>query len=46
VQWHAEPQQFQDPCTGTAYPADGTGLQGYRVSVNADHDLVIDLGRG
>ena len=46
VQWQAEAQQFQDPCTGTAYPADGKGLTAYRVEINPDRELVIDLGRG
>ncbi len=46
VQWRANAQQFVDPCTGVAYPADGAGLQQYRVTVNGDHELVIDLGRG
>jgi hypothetical protein len=46
VQWNASTQQFQDPCTGAAFPADGTGLTHYRVFVNGDSELVIDLGRG
>jgi hypothetical protein len=46
VQWQANALQFTDPCTGRTYAADGAGLQQYRVSVNADHELVIDLGRG
>jgi hypothetical protein len=46
VQWNGSAQQFQDPCTGTAFPADGTGLTHYKVIVNGDGDLVIDLGRG
>jgi hypothetical protein len=46
VQWQAASQQFKDPCTGTVYPADGRGLQHFRIVVNADHDLIVDLGRG
>jgi hypothetical protein len=46
VQWQAGPQEFKDPCTGTAYPADGTGLQQYRVAITPDRELEIDLGRG
>jgi hypothetical protein len=46
VQWQAGAQQFKDPCTGTVYPADGTGLTAYRVELTTDNDLVIDLGRG
>ena len=45
VQWQANALQFTDPCTGTAFPADGKGLQQYKVTVNGDHELVIDLGR-
>jgi hypothetical protein len=46
VQWHGDAQQFQDPCTGKAYPADGSGLTAYRVRISPDRELVIDLGRG
>jgi hypothetical protein len=46
VQWRADTRQFQDPCSGTAYPADGTGLTAYRVEISPDRELVIDLGRG
>jgi len=46
VQWRADAQQFQDPCTGTTYPADGAGLHAYRVLISPDRELVIDLGRG
>ena len=34
VQWVADQQQFKDPCTGKTYPADGTGLTQYKVSIN------------
>jgi hypothetical protein len=46
VQWRPDARRFQDPCTGAAYPADGAGLTAYRVLVNPDRELVIDLGRG
>jgi hypothetical protein len=46
VQWLADARQFQDPCTGTAYPPDGAGLTAYRVEISPDRELVIDLGRG
>jgi hypothetical protein len=46
VQWNPAAQQFQDPCTGANFPPDGAGLTQYKVSINGDHDLVIDLGRG
>ena len=46
VQWRDNAHQFVDPCTGTAYPADGAGLPHYKVTVNGQHELVIDLGRG
>jgi hypothetical protein len=46
VQWLPDARQFQDPCTGTAYPADGTGLTPFRILINPDSELVIDLGRG
>jgi len=46
VQWVADTRQFQDPCTGTSYPADGKGLTAYRVEITPERELVIDLGRG
>jgi hypothetical protein len=46
VQWRTDTRQFQDPCTGTAYPADGSGLTAYAVEISPDRELVIDLGRG
>ena len=46
VMWQAGAQQFQDPCTGASYPADGKGLTAYRVEISPDQELVIDLGRG
>ena len=39
-------QQFQDPCTGTTFPADGTGLTAYQVELTTDNELVIDLPGG
>ena len=46
VQWRADARQFQDPCSGRTYPADGAGLTAYRVAISPDRELVIDLGRG
>ena len=46
VQWRSDAQQFQDPCTGKTYAADGAGLTPYRVAISPDRELVIDLGRG
>jgi hypothetical protein len=46
VQWQAGSQQFRDPCRGQTFPADGTGLHQYKVSINDSRELVIDLGRG
>jgi len=34
---------FDDPCDGTAVPADGGDLPAYEVSVNEDGDVVVDL---
>jgi hypothetical protein len=46
VQWNTTAQQFEDPCTGRSYAADGKGLTHYTVTISSDRDLVIDLGRG
>ncbi len=46
VQWLTDARQFQDPCTGTAYPPDGSGLTAYRIEITPERELVIDLGRG
>ena len=46
VQWRHDAQRFQDPCTSKMYPADGAGLTPYRVEINPQRELVIDLGRG
>jgi hypothetical protein len=33
LRWQPDAKQFRDPCSGTAYPADGQGLKTYSVSV-------------
>jgi hypothetical protein len=33
LRWQQDANEFRDPCTGTAYPAEGTGLRAYSVSV-------------
>ena len=44
VQWQAPEHQFRDPCTGTIYPAAGTGLIHYAASVDpASKRVVVDL---
>jgi hypothetical protein len=46
VQWQAQAQQFRDPCTAATYPYNGAGLPQFRVSIDNQRDLVVDLGRG
>jgi hypothetical protein len=41
--WVAAPRQFRDPCRGATYPADGSGLVHYLVTVTASHRVVVDL---
>lgn len=45
LDWVASAMQFRDPCTGHDYPADGTGLPRYAVTVNANHHVIVDLRR-
>jgi hypothetical protein len=45
LQWRTRPRRFVDRCTGTAYPADGTGLVRYRTTVDEDGVVVVDLRR-
>jgi len=44
VTWNAASRRFDDPCTGEAYPPDGTGLEQIPVTVE-DGELVIDINR-
>jgi len=43
VQWQDDDEVFNDPCDGTQYPAEGTGLTSYPVVIDTDGILVIDL---
>jgi hypothetical protein len=43
VQWKSGQEQFVDPCTGKTYPADGTGLTRYQVSITPDSHVIVDL---
>jgi hypothetical protein len=44
LRWSATDRSFTDPCDGTRYPADGSGLRAFRVVVS--HGVVIvDLRR-
>ncbi len=43
VQWQAGDRTFVNTCDGTVYPADGSGLEQYGVSVDDDGDLVVNL---
>ncbi len=43
VEWQAAESVFVDNCDGTSYPADGSGLEQYGTSVDAEGNLVIDL---
>jgi hypothetical protein len=52
IQWHPDDEVFllldadgdvTDECDGTEFPADGTGLPSYPVTVDADGRLDVDL---
>ncbi|HWW54448.1 MAG TPA: hypothetical protein VNY84_11800 [Acidimicrobiales bacterium] len=43
LQWIPASGQFRDPCTTTAYPADGTGLPHYATSVSSAEHVIVDL---
>ena len=43
VEWAADQELFIDSCSSAEYPPDGTGLQSYGTSVDADGILVINL---
>jgi hypothetical protein len=43
LEWIQGQALFQDPCTKRTYPAGGTGLTQYPVTVNSANRIVIDL---
>jgi hypothetical protein len=43
VAWQSERRVFVDPCTGSVFPADGTGLAHYEVVVDDDGHVIVDL---
>ena len=43
VQWQPARQQFVDPCTGTAYPATGDGLEQFEVLITPKKEVLVDL---
>ena len=43
LRWDAAANVFRDPCTGTAYPADGTGLVRYPATVLPSDRVQVDL---
>jgi hypothetical protein len=43
VKWDPPSRTFRDPCSGRAYPADGTGLTRYKAYVDKSGDLIVDL---
>jgi len=42
LRWSTDDEVFRDPCTGTQFPKDGTGLTRYPTRVD-DHRLYVDL---
>ena len=43
LRWVAAGREFQDPCTGRTYPADGTGLVRYPAVVLPSNRIQVDL---
>jgi hypothetical protein len=43
VVWRQKSRDFRDPCTKQLYPAGGAGLPHYKVTVDPNGDLTIDL---
>ncbi len=43
--WEPETREFADACSEAVYPADGTGLPAYEITVNGDR-LIVDLVPG
>jgi len=43
LRWNAEESEFDDPCGGDSYPAEGTGLRRYPAEVNDDGDVEVNL---
>jgi hypothetical protein len=43
VNWQAPSHTFKDPCTGTTYPEDGTGLVHYAVRIDTSDHLIVNF---
>lgn len=43
LRWRPAQQDFTDPCTGQAYPADGGGLDHYAVRVDPSRTVIVNL---
>lgn len=43
VEWQPDVNVFVDSCRGSEFPADGTGLQNYRTSIDDEGNLVVNL---
>jgi len=43
LRWRKATREFADPCGGSVYPADGTGLRTYPGTVTANGVVEIDL---
>jgi hypothetical protein len=43
LKWDTHAGRFSDPCTGTTYPADGTGLIRYPATVLPSDRIQVDL---
>ncbi|HZQ85394.1 MAG TPA: hypothetical protein VFA83_11175 [Acidimicrobiales bacterium] len=43
IVWRKATRDFRDPCSKQVYPADGTGLPHYKVTVDPKGDLTLDL---
>lgn len=43
VEWQPDRTAFVDPCTGDAYPPDGSGLTQYPIYVTPERTVLVDL---
>ena len=43
VNWQPGSRNFKDPCTGTSYPEDGSGLVHYPVRIDTSDHLVVNF---
>ena len=43
LRWDERRESFRDPCEGTEFPADGTGLTQFPSDVSDDGTLTVDL---